>query len=104
MRVCRVGAKVEIRVPAPFSHMAMCHDHKQTIGRDQIDHWTESAVEYWLGLNWTKKLKLVDESFARGPAFDFWKRMLPRATDREIFMYCNDACHENRWVFTVVGR
>lgn len=100
VRICKVGAAVEIRVPAPFSSMAMCPDHKHVIGYAQAEHWTTSALDYWWrGLG--KKLTQVDRRLTRGPAFDRWRRLLPQASEADILELCPDAAHEVQWAFTV---
>ena len=100
LRVCRVGARVEIRVPHQFQSQAMCYDHKCTISRVQVADWCENAVEFWSGPV-PKKLKLLEEEYPKGQAFEFWRRTMPDATESELLAYCPDAAYESRWVFTV---
>lgn len=102
-RICRVGAIVEIRVPSWLSSMANCHGHIQTIGPEQIVHWTESAIPYWYGES-EKILRLVSAEHVKGGYFDRWKRILPQASDQDILEMCPNACHEVRYKFEVVNR
>lgn len=101
VRVCRVGARVEIRVPHWQSNMAMCHGHRQTITHEQVDHWTRSAIDFWWG-GLPKRLKHFSTDYAKGGSFDEWRGMLPTATDDQILRLCPDACHEARYVFHVI--
>ena len=103
LRICKIGATVEIRVPHWFHSMAMCSGHVQVIAPDQITHWTESALDYWCGPI-RKKLTLSRKEYVRGPNFQRWRRLLPDATENDIEELCPDACHESRWTFVVERR
>jgi hypothetical protein len=103
VRICRVGAYVEIRVPHYFNNMAMCPDHKHVIGHEQIEHWTTTALDYWWADS-KKRLQLLDHHTVPGRNFARWKKMLPHASDRDILDLCPDAAHENHWIFNVIQR
>ena len=57
LRVVKVGGTITIHVPHWFHNMALCYDHKQVIGHDQIKHWTAGGHNtdfWWAGID--KKL------------------------------------------------
>lgn len=103
IRICKIGAVVEIRVPHWRSNMAMCHDHKQVIAPEQIEHWTISALDYWWGDS-GKKLQLTSKHYTQGADFKRWKKILPHATEADILELCPNAAHESRWTFIVAKR
>lgn len=101
VRVCRPGALVEIRVPHWNSSMAMCHDHKQTIAEPQVDHWCNSAVDYWLG-GMAKRLKLMMTDYVPSGNFEEAKTLHPGWTDNQVMRFVPDACHEICFVMHIV--
>jgi len=103
VRVCRVGAMIELRLPHWNSSMAMCHDHVQTIAEPQIEHWCESAVEYWLGAGNPKRLRLTATDYVAGGSFAEAKQLFPHLSDTQIMRFIPDACHEIQFVLHVVA-
>lgn len=101
VRVCRVGALIELKVPHWNSSMAMCHDHKQTIAEPQIDHWCNSAVEYWLG-GMGKRLMLTATGYVPSGNFEEAKSLHPGWTDNQVMRFVPDACHEIHFVLHVI--
>jgi SAM-dependent methyltransferase len=100
-RVCKSGALVEIRVPHYLSAMAMCHDHKQVIPPEQIEHWCETAIPYWWG-DCPRRLRLVGTETIRGGAFDAAQRCFQWLTPEELMRFCPGAAHEIRYSFVVI--
>jgi len=102
VRIGAIGCRVEIRVPHWGHNMAMCYTHQHTITYEQVEHWCETAVGFWLG-GCAKRLK--HHSTARIPSRNF-KRMKARHpgwTDDEIMEHVPDTCHEYRFLFNVVA-
>jgi len=106
VRVSAIGGMVEMVAPHWAGNMANCHGHVQTISHEQAEHWggesDTTARDYW----WKgspKRLRLFATTYSPGGGFAFWRKSLPAATDEEIMRLCNDACHEVRYVFHVVG-
>jgi len=107
VRVCAIGARVEITVPHWASSMAMCHDHKQTISPEQVAHWSDDAThqtnrDYWWKGS-AKRLLLQHTEFRPGAAYFFWYSQFPNADHQDILKFCPDACHEVLYAFTVRG-
>ena len=103
VRVCRVGARVEIRVPAPFSAMAMCHDHKQVIADEQVDHWCNTAISYWLADS-PRRLKHLSTERVPGAAFTEARGLFPHLTDDQVLRFIPGTCHEHVYRMEVVNR
>lgn len=103
VRVCKEGAKVEVRVPAPFSAMAMCHGHVQVIADDQVDHWCKHFVDDWFG-GCERMLKHVGTFRLPGGDFEEAKALFPQMTDDQIMRFVPGTCHENRYSFEVIAR
>ena len=100
-RVCRLGAPVELRVPHWNQQMAMCNDHKHTVGPDQVRHWTDDAVEHW----WhgcAKRLRLLRTEWVPSGRLAEAKRLFPHLSDEQVMRFIPDTCHENRFHFFVV--
>lgn len=102
-RVCRVGAAVEIRVPHWLSEMALCHDHKQTIGDEQVRHWCESAVDYWFGTA-PRALRHVGTERVPSAYHAEASALFPRFTEEQLSRFVPDTFHENRYLFMVIDR
>jgi SAM-dependent methyltransferase len=105
MRVCAVGAIIEIRVPYWTHNMAMCYDHKHVIGNDQILHWTQGGMNtdfWWEGI--PKGMKLLQTSRIAGPDLATWRKLLPHASEADILKVCPNACHEVRWQIEVTKK
>lgn len=100
-RVCKSGAQVEIRVPHWLSSMAMCHDHKQVIPPEQIEHWCETAIPYWWG-DCPRRLRLAGTETIRSGAFDEAQRCFQWLSPDQIMRFVPGAAHEIRYSFIVV--
>lgn len=101
-RVCKVGANVEIRVPHWLSPMALCHDHKQVIPPEQVEHWCETALDYW----WKgSKKRFRHVKTEQVPSGDFAeaRRLHPHMTDEQVMTWVPGAGHEVRYTMEVIG-
>ncbi len=101
VRICKAGAPVEIRVPHWGSSMAMCHDHKQTIAEEQIDHWCRSAIPYWFG-GCERRLRHDSTEYVPSGRFEEAKSLFPHLTREQVMRFIPDTCHEIRYKFTVI--
>jgi hypothetical protein len=104
VRICAIGATVEIVVPHWASSGAMLHGHVQTIPPCQAEQWSGSTPEalayWWQGC--AKRLKLLETDYAPGVAFGVWRDALPTMSQWSILEFCPDAAHEIRYFFSVV--
>lgn len=48
IRICTIGAHVEIRTPHWFHNSAMCPDHKHVVNRDMVDVWANGPRPNWI--------------------------------------------------------
>lgn len=103
VRICRVGADIEIRVPHPASQMAMVAGHKhvfsplQAINVDR--HFPEN---FWKE---RKRLKLEGIDYAPTLLLEEAKQELPflRGVDnRAIMRWIPGTCHESRFHYRCV--
>jgi SAM-dependent methyltransferase len=102
-RICKVGAKVEIRVPHPNNPMAMCDGHKHVISPQQI----QNADVHFRRLFWKgdRALKLIDTELAPTEGLEQAKSELPflkGIDDQSIMRWISGTCHESRFTFKVV--
>lgn len=98
-RICRVGARVEIRVPHPHSQMAMCGGHCHVLGEDAVAQWREFPECWWpTGSKW-----LSAPAVSLGPTkwFAEAKRLHPGWTDDQVMRFVPSACHDTTFVFFV---
>ncbi len=100
VRVCRVGARVEIRVPYWLQSMSMCWDHACTISPAQVRHWATDFVQDWFG-GCTKRLKLLRTEYVPGETFNEAKDLFSWLSDDQVMRLIPDACHEVRFYFEV---
>lgn len=101
-RVCRVGARVELRVPHWLQSMAHCDGHRHAVSETQVRHWCRDAVSHW----WQgspKRLRLVGTERVPGESYQEARKALGALlTDEQILRFVPDACHELRFTFEVV--
>lgn len=102
VRVCRLGARVEIRVPHPFSQMAMCAGHVQVLSEDGVTHWREFPDAWWPGCE--RWLSAPQISYEPTKWFDEARDLFPALSREQILRFIPGTCHETRFVFTVEKR
>lgn len=100
-RVCKVGARVEIRVPHWGHSMALCYTHVHTIAEEQVEHWCRTAVPFWFGGSPRRLRHLHTERIPSG-RFARARQLHPGWTDEDILAFVPDTCHELRFHLTVV--
>jgi hypothetical protein len=102
-RICKLGAPVEIRMPHPYSHLAMIEDHKHVFGPVAAINMEEHfPSRFWLGV---KRLKL--ERMELHPSI-----MLPQAradlpflaglSDEVVMRWIPGTCHETRFFYRCI--
>jgi len=101
-RICKVGARVEIRVPHPASHMAMVAGHKHVLSPLMVENMTDHFPE----LHWKGPRRLVLESLTYGPTgwLQRAKEELPflhGLDDQTIMRWIPNTAHESIFVFRV---
>lgn len=100
-RVCKLGAKFEMRVPHTLSAMAMVLGHTTTVSPDWVRHWCEEYVGvWWAGCK--KRLRLDRYEDIPGGHFPEARRLFPNLTSAEVMRYIPNAAFEHRFYFTVV--
>lgn len=101
VRVCRVGAKIEIRVPHPNNPMAMCWDHHHVISDDQVRHWVRDFPRvHFAGC--ARRLLLLDTRRIPTSHFQEARPLFPHLTEDQVFRFVAGTCHESRYTFEVV--
>ena len=101
-RICCVGSRVEIRVPHPASHMAMCAGHKHVFSPLMV----ENIDKHFPELHWTgeKRLKLTGMHYNPTTWLPDAKRELPflnGLSDQTIMKWIPNTAHETVFVFEV---
>lgn len=102
-RICCVGSRVEIRVPHPASHMAMCAGHKHVFSPLMV----ENIDTHFPELHWTgpKRLKLRSQHYNPTTWLDDAKRelsFLSGLADQTIMKWIPNTAHETVFVFEVI--
>jgi len=99
-RVCKVGAKVTIKVPHYNNPMAMCPGHRHVISELMVNHFKEFP-EMWKG----RERKLVERGLIRRPSSFFAEarslKCYLEMTDDQIMKFVSGTCHESEFIFTV---
>ncbi len=101
VRVCVLGARVELRVPAWNSSMAMCCGHCHTISPQQVQHWVKDATQdWWQGCK--KRLALVSTEVIPSSVFPAAQAAFPNLTREQVLQFVPDSAHEIVYVLKVV--
>jgi cephalosporin hydroxylase len=101
-RVCRVGARVELRLPHPASHMAMVESHRHVFSPVAAINMDK----YFPELYWTaeKRLRLAGISYHPTFLLEEARSELPflaGLTDESVMKWIPGTCHECRYDYTV---
>jgi len=101
-RICKLGAKVEIRVPHCFGQMAMCAGHKHVVSELVIQNICHDFIaEWWKGCS--KRLSLVStEKIRWAERYDRAAVLFPAWTEADILDFIPGTCHEIRFHFEVI--
>lgn len=100
-RVCKLGAKVEIRVPHTLSDGAMVWDHKHVFSEMQVYNMDiPFPDEFWTPPKRLKHVKTIYNPC--GPFFDGAKKIWTELTDEQIMRFIPRTCHECQFHFKVI--
>lgn len=100
-RVCREGARVEVRVPHWLSQMALCAGHHCTVSPLQVQHWTQDFVaDWWAGS--PRRLKLVSTEYVPSASFGRLRELYSWWPEEDVLKFAPDATHEIRFGFEVI--
>lgn len=102
LRVCTVGAPVELRFPYWLQSMAMCYDHKHTISAEQVAIWCDHPQ--WDFHTSRKRFVLRSTNYIRGNAYSELRPLFPMMNDEQVAKYIPNCCHEVRFYLNVVER
>lgn len=95
LRVCKIGAKVQLRFPHWMHPLAMSSDHKFIASDRQVKLWCEQPERYW-PREMEKRFKLNRIHYE--PEVDFYvlrqKKCFSDWEDGEIKRLLPSACHE----------
>ena len=102
LRVCRVGAHVEIRVPHWLHPMSSCIGHVHVISDRQMKLWVDHP-EYHV---WASGKRFEFESpihYQIDVDFYTLRNKFPQLTDEEVAKFIPGCCHEIRCKLKVVA-
>jgi len=103
-RICKVGAKVEIRVPHFGSELAMVRDHVSVFSMQAVRNFDIHFIqENWKGCK--KRLTLTSHNFGSSEGLEKAKKELPflrGLSDEVIMQWIQGTCHEICFHFTVI--
>lgn len=103
LRVCKVGSRVEIRVPHWLHPMASCPGHHHVISDRQLYIWCEQPYSF---TTWPKekKFRLVSMFYQKDAAFESFQKAFPWLHHEFIVQHMPGCCHEVRCAMEVVDR
>lgn len=102
LRVCKVGAPVELRFPHWLHEMANCLDHKHVISERQVRIWCEqSHLDFPDG---NKRFDLLNVHYQIDVDHYELLPLLPGWTPDQVAKFIPNCCHEVRFSLQVVER
>lgn len=102
LRVCRIGARVEIRVPHWLHPMASCPGHHHVISDRQIQIWCSQPEAHPFPER--KRLHLLHTHYQHDAAFDSFQKAFPHLHHDFLIQHMPGCCHEFRAVMEVRER
>jgi len=102
LRVCRIGARVEIRVPHWLHSMASCPGHHHVISDRQIKIWCAQPEKHPFPER--KQLRLLNLHYQPDVAADSFEKAFPHLHRQFIVENMPNCCHEVRAVMEVCER
>lgn len=102
LRVCRIGARVEIRVPHWLHPMASCPGHHHIISDRQIHIWCNQPEAHPFPER--KRLHLVHAHYQQDVAFNSFQKAFPGLHPAFLIQHMPGCCHEFRAVMEVRER
>ena len=102
LRVCRVGARVEIRVPHWLHSMASCPGHCHVISDRQIQIWCEQPQAHPFPAD--RRFRLVSLHYQEDVAIESFAAAFPQLHRQFLIQHMPGCCHEIRAVLEVQAR
>lgn len=102
LRVCILGAPVEIRLPHWLHPMASCPGHLHVLSDRQVQIWCDMPEKFWP--DFPKKFSLKNIHYQIDAVFDELRKAFPLLTDEQVAKYIPACCHEIRCLMEVVAR
>jgi SAM-dependent methyltransferase len=101
LRVCKLGAFVELRFPHWLHPMASCSGHVHVLSDRQVEIWCKQSGMFWPGL---KRFELVSPiHYQIDIAYHELRPAFPTLTDQQVAKYIPGCCHEIRCKLQVVN-
>jgi ubiquinone/menaquinone biosynthesis C-methylase UbiE len=101
VRVCKLGAPVEIRVPHWASSTAQFAGHKHALSEKQVEHWEQFKQFWWPGCK--KRLSLQRTEYVESEHFEEVRKLFPALNRKQVMRFIQDTCAEIRYFFKVVA-
>lgn len=103
LRICRVGATVEMRLPHWLHPMASCSGHVHVLSDRQVEIWCSHPENFWPDS--IKSFRLVKPiHYQIDVDFHELRPLFPNMTDRQVARFIPGCCHEIRVVMEVSER
>ena len=102
LRVCRIGARVEMRVPHWLHSMASCPGHCHVISDRQIQIWCEQPHAHPFPAD--KRFRLVNLRYQEDVAIESFAAAFPQLHRQFLIQHMPGCCHEIRAVLEVQSR
>ncbi|MDE2426771.1 MAG: methyltransferase domain-containing protein [Elusimicrobia bacterium] len=102
LRVCKIGAPVEIRVPHWLHPMACCSGHVHVLSDRQVEIWCNQPENFWPES--PKRFALKGIHYQIDVAHHELRPLFPALTDEQVAKYIPGCCHEIRCSLEVVAR
>jgi len=102
LRICKIGATVELRFPHWLHPMASCSGHVHVLSDRQVEIWCSQPDNFWKDSN--KKFLLNHIHYQIDVAFHELRRHFSQLTDEQVAKYIPACCHEIRCYLTVVEK
>ena len=103
LRVCKIGARVEIRVPHWLHPMACSAGHLHVISDRQLQIWCKQP-EHFPAWPASRRFELVSIWYQKDIAFESFQRAFPSLHPQFIVENMPGCCHEVHCIMNVVSR
>ena len=95
LRVCKVGASVELRFPHWLHPMASCSGHVHVLSDRQVEIWCNSPSSFWPTSS-KQFVMLAPIHYQIDVAYHELRPAFPNLTDRQVAQFIPGCCHEIR--------
>jgi SAM-dependent methyltransferase len=94
LRVCKIGAKLEIRVPHHLHPMASCPGHLSVISDRLFRYWCERPYYFWKQSN--RGFKITHIHYQIETEYHELRPLFDKLTDLQVARTIPGCCHEIR--------